>query len=103
MADHHQFVVAADIALEVGLVRQGLDETDVDGVLKHPVLDRFRIADDQARADVGISRLELAEDPGSMNSAIVVEAPTISEPPISPVSSESRTSISDASPSILSA
>jgi hypothetical protein len=36
-----------------------------------------------------------------MNSAIVVEAPTISEPPISPVSSDRRTSISEARPRIL--
>ena len=61
-ADDQQFILAAVLALQVALVRRRLDEADVQRMLGDARLDRFRVGDDQARPDIGILRLELAED-----------------------------------------
>lgn len=62
-ADDLQFVFAADLRLQIRLVRRRLDETDVDRMFGDTCLDRLGIGDDQPRPHVRIFRLEFPEDP----------------------------------------
>src|SRR5262245_18146087 len=60
--DHLQLVIAAHFGLERGQVRWGLDQAEVERVLRDAVLDRLGVAYGELGLHLGMERLELAED-----------------------------------------
>ena len=61
-ADHLQLVIAANLALQAGVVHQGFDQSDIQRMRGDGIADRLGIGNGQPRPDLRVTHVELAED-----------------------------------------